>query len=245
MMEEIPETEATGALARCYADIRDRLGVPVVNLIWRHLAAIGVIDACWERVRDDIEAIERHGAALNALARDMIATLPPPATLPWTSPGPQILVSYERGNSLNLATARRLLGCPPPGTGGALPRARGHLPPVPRHADLPPASRAAIERLAAAGPGADTGIRPTLWIHLACLPNLLEAIAAEIPDVLAVERFHAEHARLTALPAGGGTTGLNETATLALQRFNRRIGEMLLIGLYLGRSCPDCLETDP
>jgi hypothetical protein len=104
--------------------------------------------------------------------------------------------------------------------------------------------QAAIERLAEAGPGADTGIRPTLWVHLACLPDLLEAIAATIPAMLADERFRTAHARLTVPAVDAAATGLSETAALALQRFNRRIGEMLLIGLYLARSCPDGLETD-
>jgi hypothetical protein len=244
MIAEIPESEATGAVARCYADIRHRLGVPVVNLIWRHLAALGEIEACWDRVRDDIALIERHGGALNAAARGMIAPLPAPAPLHWTSPGPQILVSYERGNSLNLATVRLLLGCPAPGDGGSLPLAPDHVPPVPGFASLPPALQVAIERLAAAGPGADTGIRPTLWVHLACLPDLLGAISATIPRTLADERFRAAHARLTAHPAEAAPTGLSQTAALTLQRFNRRIGEMLLIGLYLGHSCPDRLETD-
>ena len=34
----ITEAEATGNIAALYADIRTTLGVPVVNLIWRHLA---------------------------------------------------------------------------------------------------------------------------------------------------------------------------------------------------------------
>lgn len=244
MIAEIPESEATGAVARCFADIRQRLGVPVVNLIWRHLAALGEIEACWDRVRDDIALIERHGAALNAAARDLIAPMPAPAPLDWVSPGPQILVSYERGNSMNLATVRLLLGCPAPAGKGSLPHAPEQVPPVPRFASLPAALQSAIERLAAAGPGADTGILPTLWVHLACLPDLLGAISATIPRTLADERFRSAHASLTARPASGAASGLSETAALTLQRFNRRIGEMLLIGLYLGHSCPDRLETD-
>ena len=36
----ITEAEATGEIADLYTEIRAGLGVPVVNLIWRHLAAI-------------------------------------------------------------------------------------------------------------------------------------------------------------------------------------------------------------
>ena len=34
----ITEADATGNIAAIYTDIRATLGVPVVNLIWRHLA---------------------------------------------------------------------------------------------------------------------------------------------------------------------------------------------------------------
>ncbi len=34
----IAEAEATGETVELYTDIRATLGVPVVNLIWRHLA---------------------------------------------------------------------------------------------------------------------------------------------------------------------------------------------------------------
>jgi hypothetical protein len=34
----IPEEDASGDIATLYADLRATLGVPFVNLIWRHLA---------------------------------------------------------------------------------------------------------------------------------------------------------------------------------------------------------------
>ena len=245
MIAEIPESEAAGALALCYADIRRRLGVPVVNLIWRHLAALGEIEACWERVRDDLPTIEARAAGLNGAARQMAGEWPAPGPLPWPAPASDILVSYERGNSLNLATVRQLLGCAPSEAEGSLPKAPARLPPVPPFASLAPASQAAVEALAAAGPGADTGIRPTLWVHLACAPPLLAAAAQSLPPLLAHERFRAAHARLTALAPQRAGDGLSDAAADALARFNRRIGEMLLIGLHLDRSRLHALETRP
>jgi len=48
----ILETDATGKVAEIYADIRATLGVPVVNLIWRHLATIdGGLDFAWNMLK--------------------------------------------------------------------------------------------------------------------------------------------------------------------------------------------------
>ena len=44
----IPEDQATGETADLFADLRATLGVPFVNLIWRHLATIpGALPAVW------------------------------------------------------------------------------------------------------------------------------------------------------------------------------------------------------
>ena len=48
----IRETEATGETARLFADIRNLLGVNVVNLIWRHLATLpDCLPWAWAAVR--------------------------------------------------------------------------------------------------------------------------------------------------------------------------------------------------
>ena len=44
----IREADATGDIAVLYDDIRATLGVPVVNLIWRHLAVLpGGLSWAW------------------------------------------------------------------------------------------------------------------------------------------------------------------------------------------------------
>ena len=48
----IPEAEATGDTAALFADIRATLGLPVVNLVWRHLATIpGGLPWTWDQVK--------------------------------------------------------------------------------------------------------------------------------------------------------------------------------------------------
>ena len=48
----IPEEDASGDIATLYADLRATLGVPFVNLIWRHLATIqGGLAWAWTLVK--------------------------------------------------------------------------------------------------------------------------------------------------------------------------------------------------
>ena len=48
----ISEAGATGEIAALYGDIRATLGVPVVNLIWRHLATFpGALPWAWQSLR--------------------------------------------------------------------------------------------------------------------------------------------------------------------------------------------------
>lgn len=233
-MTEIPEAEATGEVARCYADIREKLHVPLVNLIWRHLAAIGELESCWQRVAADLPRIASHGAALNGAARAVVSALPAAPQLPRFESVSRIFVSYERGNSLNLAIVRMLLGYPALSLAGSLPDAPIELPAIPRVGDLSPGLREAIERLSRAGPANHTDIRPTLWVHLAVVPEWLQAATGAVSGCLSSDPFRTAHRTLTGAPSERqGGTPLSEAAISALSRFNLRITEMLLIGLHL------------
>ncbi|MBL8631383.1 MAG: hypothetical protein JNM81_17240 [Rhodospirillaceae bacterium] len=51
LLPELKETDATGRIAEIYADLRASLGVPMVNLIFRHLATVpGCLEWVWEQV---------------------------------------------------------------------------------------------------------------------------------------------------------------------------------------------------
>ncbi|MEE1557508.1 MAG: hypothetical protein V1262_16425, partial [Alphaproteobacteria bacterium] len=104
----IAEAEATGEVAALYADIRATLGVPVVNLIWRHLAIFpGALPWAWGSLKplyaDD--SIAAQAAALRAeLEMPTLAGLSAP-TLASAGLHPDdlsriamILHSYERSN---------------------------------------------------------------------------------------------------------------------------------------------------
>ena len=91
MLAEINENDATGEIARIFAEIRHLWGVPYVSAIHRHLATRpGVLEWAWEAVapafRDGRSQIAGWGAADGA-------AIPPldPISASWKTlspPGP-------------------------------------------------------------------------------------------------------------------------------------------------------------
>lgn len=115
----ISEAEATGEIADLYADIRATLGVPLVNLIWRNLAAVpGALSWAWLSVKPLYEngAIQTEARAL--LKGQQLPAVPvlPPSALraAGVDSGDEktiraILDSYDRSNPLNLVALSALL----------------------------------------------------------------------------------------------------------------------------------------
>ena len=70
-LAEVPEWAAAGPLAGLYADIRSVLGLPMVNLVYRHLATRpGLLERCWTALRPNLASSAAAAAAteLGALA---------------------------------------------------------------------------------------------------------------------------------------------------------------------------------
>lgn len=150
-LPNIAEADATGEVAELYAEIRHSLGLPVVNLIWRHFATIdGGLPWAWRT----IGPLYTSGAAEQSAAR-LVAGL----SLPRLPPFPvdvlagagvdegdrpvltAILDSYNRGNALNICAL-----------GALLPQAR-EVAPVPPVPDPSRGCVPALARPAAAVPG--------------------------------------------------------------------------------------------
>ena len=115
----ITEDEASGEIAELYEEIRRSLGVPVVNLIWRHLATIpGALPWAW----NSLKPLYASGAITNA-AVSLRSSLRPESNLGISSSTLKsvslssddlrsitvVLNSYERSNSLNLIALNALL----------------------------------------------------------------------------------------------------------------------------------------
>ncbi len=190
-MPTLPESEATGRAAVLYADIREVLGVPVVNLIWRRLAHFpGALEWAWGAARPLYA-----GGAADAAAADIRARTPLPDLPPWprdmlpamslddteTEAILRMLASYDRGNRLNLAALGALLqalegasagGSAPSAGGGARAAVEGGLPPIPAMEALSPEVQALVLALNGLGNSGDTVVA-SLYRHLAYWPGYL------------------------------------------------------------------------
>jgi hypothetical protein len=141
-LAELPEGDATGRVAELYADIRTVLGLPMVNLVYRHLATKpGVLEESWAGLRPNLAS-----QAASAAADELVSLAAPPgvASAPGTAlavaglAGEQArlaratLAAYRRANSLNaLGMAALLEGCPGGGPGGEEAPAPGTEPILP------------------------------------------------------------------------------------------------------------------
>ena len=122
----ITEAEATGETAEIFADLRETLGVNVVNLVWRHIATVpGALAWAWATLRPIYVS-----GAVGLEARRLRSELVTPALSVW--PGSalrcvevdatseatirRVLASYNRSNALNLvalsALVRHIDGAP-------------------------------------------------------------------------------------------------------------------------------------
>jgi len=115
----ITEEAASGDVAQLYADIRDTLGVPLVNLIWRNLATMpGALAWAWSSVKPLYISghIQNEAAAL--IEDQKLPALPRFPVVSLRAVGVDaeaegvicgILASYDRSNPLNLIASSTLL----------------------------------------------------------------------------------------------------------------------------------------
>ena len=199
---EISEAEATGDIAALYEDLRASLGIPFVNLIWRHLATIpNGLAWTWTLLRPLYVSgeLERRSAKASELV-----SLPAVVALPdcvWESAAVdrearqtivRVIESYDRGNGANflaLFVARSVLGggrpaasaakiaTPEAGSVGPSPPA---LPPLPRFSDFPPHVLTLVRRLDQFGRVGDNAAIASLYRHLALWPGFLSVAYAAL-----------------------------------------------------------------
>lgn len=194
MLSEIRPSDAPPQIAAIYADIGAVSGVPMVNLIWRHFAALpGVLAWAWTAVRPLVGAEEMQAerarvareVALPAIAR------PPPEA--WVRAGidavaldtlRMLIAAYVRGNVTNIValTALRMRLDAPDLPAARLSPSRiapsvALLPPLPRIEMLPPDLAGNIRALAASHDGTDDGVIPSLYLALAPWPGMVAVLA--------------------------------------------------------------------
>ncbi|MDX2224912.1 MAG: hypothetical protein SFV21_19310 [Rhodospirillaceae bacterium] len=206
-LAEVPESAAAGATADIYTDIRHAIGVPMVNLVFRHMATVpGCLEWAWAQLAAIYTAGKVADAAASltaapALRRPLAMSA---AALAEAGLGPgeiaavvQVCAAYGRANPMNLlglkvlqlllsesvvARARRkpLRGQPPrPPAVDLTP-----LPPMLDLARATPEQSDALRALAMQLHQGDTGVIPSLYRHFGAWPRFLTqlrfAIQAEI-----------------------------------------------------------------
>ena len=210
LLTELPEAHATGVHAHIYGEIRRWSGVPMVALIFRHLATLpGVLEWAWALIGPAMRAgvLQREAWTLAADATIPARAALVPAALRVAgideadeSSIAAILDAYNRANPVNILALRCLaLHLADP---GVAPRAPAELPPGqpppapapigamvdPR--DMTPAVRALAMLLTNRGAAqAPSPLWPSLYRHLAPWPAYLGyASLLVVPEFSAIDQ---------------------------------------------------------
>jgi hypothetical protein len=262
-LREVPEAEATGSVAAVYEDIRRVLGLPIVNLIYRHLATRpDLLEETWAALRPNLSSI-----AAEAAAAELVSGSAPPRVAPI--PGRALAAAgfapseaalaratldvYARANSRNLLGMVALLeGCRGRGDGAeaAGPASSEPILPMIDLASVPPAAAALLDEMSLALVGdADPRIVPSLLRHFAhdsCLLALLWTAARPAVargGVSARAGAVARRARALArgLPYPVAPLAEEEVRTIT-RRFTGAMSIMLVLGEVLRAALTEGLE---
>ena len=187
----ITESSATGETARLFADIRQVVGVRVVNLVWRHLATMdGALAAAWTAVRPlYIDGI------VDAEAKQFRARMAVPALASLAGDEPSgvdaVLASYDHSNTINLfalgALHEKLRGDSDaheaPARGARMPAPDLALPPLLSESDVTPDTWARVLRLNKMGDREQPLILASMYRNLAHWPAFLTRIEPALAAV--------------------------------------------------------------
>jgi hypothetical protein len=215
MLAELPERDATGAIAAIYAEIRRLWAVPYVSSLQRHLATRpGWLPWTWAALGPAFTSGRAQAAAWRAAEGTPLPRLPPvsrEALRVWgvDETGEAAIraacASFVRVSPVNLVFAgllRRLLaGERPPGAtvpapAWTPPPALGPLPSLADAGGLPPALRAVLASLGTAVGGQP--FVPGLYRMLAGWPAFLAHVATVLRPHLHDEATTAARARVLA-----------------------------------------------
>ncbi len=202
-LSELKESEARGRIAEIFTDLRYSVGVPMVNLIFRHLATVpGCLEWLWDCV-----GLYYVDGTLSRCAAD-ITRKQPQLVVPLRQDDLQrcgidanaknaiqmTCVAYARANPINLLALRMVelildrASSAPDQSYVAPPRApRMALAPLPPMGDLEHLPRATMDRLRALAiqiHGADGPVIPSFFRHFTQWPDFLHLLHDRLSPVM-------------------------------------------------------------
>lgn len=195
----VAEAQAEGSTAAIFADIRDTLGVEVVNLIWRHLATMpGALEWAWTEVKPLYQGAAAGPAAglrnslappkVTAFSVDTLAA----AGIDHAARGDirAVLDSYFHTNALALVVLSSLLARHDGGVTAAVTSAAAHgshdtvgsapvrakLPRLTPLSELDPPVARLVEELNGFGEDSDFALVASMYRHLSHWPTYLALV---------------------------------------------------------------------
>jgi hypothetical protein len=198
----IAEGDATGDVAILYEDLRVTLGVPFVNLIWRHLATIpGGLAWVWTLVKPLYVSGELDRLSSEASALVSLPSLAPLPDCVWESAAVgrdarqtivAMIESYNHANGVNFLALMTAVSALRDGLPAAaaettpVPASKRHsapapkLPPLPGLSELPPHVLALVRALDDLGRLGSNDAVASLYRHLAHWPAFLSIAYAAL-----------------------------------------------------------------
>lgn len=193
LLPELPETEASGNTREIYSEIRRLCGVPMVALIYRHLATIpGALEWAWALLRPAMTSGLLQERAWELAAGNSLpfsASIPRPALrVAGISADDQrtianVLDAYNRANPVNILAVQYLAHLLhrtaadatdlPPFSSWEAPQALAPLPAMIEPQDMDPKVRELVGLLTDRGEPRPSRDLPSLYRHLARWPNML------------------------------------------------------------------------
>ncbi len=200
VLPELPESQATGQIREIYDDIKYLSAVPMVALIYRHMATLpGVLEWAWEVLRPLMVSglLQEKGWQL-ARTADLPQTLAIPlkarqaAGISATDEAiiASSLAAFNRTNPINILSLRclerHLRGAVAAGARAnprawTAPASLPRLPAMLEPGDMNPAARDIVDWLSHRGQGRYAGIWPSLYRYLAHVPPYLGFAAVILP----------------------------------------------------------------